>query len=809
MVLTNKKTGEHKMVAIVAGNGLGLYNASLNTLGGAGVWGQGGLGQAGGRSWVNAATGNLILQFQDEQLAGKGLDLFHVRTYNSLGALTDGDADGWRWDGERKLVLSGTRNAAGSTVTRTGGDGHETVYSWNGSAYVSPEGSGAHDSLVWDAASSEWRWTDGSTRVVERYDGSNGRLKSVTDSSGNARVFGYNAAGRLSSVTDSNSGQTLELVYDSNNRLARLDTRTSNGGVLTRQVYYSYDALGRLSQVKTDLSPLVTASATAAAATDLTGISDNHVYTTTYTYDGNSFRVASISQSDGTNVAFTYELVGSDYRIKTVSDASGTQTFSYDVANRRTDVSTGNGQIWSYYYDAAQQLTEVKTPTVGSARLSTQFKYDSSGNVTQVIDGRGNSVVYQYDGNGNRTLERDSLGNTVTRSYNSNNQLVTETRYKTPDPDGADPSHIGTGVASNPETTRYVYDAQSRLRFMVSAEGRVSETRYDGFGLVERSLQYAGAVYDVSTLNPTDVLTEGQLTSWLTGQDKSQVQLSQYVYDYRGNVSKRTDYATVDSSGNGELNTAANITEYVYSEHGQLLQTIAVRGTARDQKTVLSSVVYDGMGRQQSVTDASGTQTFAYDGVNRKLVITTAAGLTISQSFDDKGRLTSVSQVAGSDTRETRYYYDNGGRLRMVQDALGQKTLQLLRQRRPAAIQRRQHRRRHRIRIQQQRPTAERNPLLQQSRHQQLVQRQQRHQSQPGQRHRLQCQRQLRSQHPLRIRQRRPAHQPNRCRQRGHRHPLRRHLTHHRKTNRRSHHPLLLRQRWPASWRGRPARLPD
>ena len=38
------------MVAIVAGNGLGLFNASLNTLGGAGVLGQGGnLGRAGGK----------------------------------------------------------------------------------------------------------------------------------------------------------------------------------------------------------------------------------------------------------------------------------------------------------------------------------------------------------------------------------------------------------------------------------------------------------------------------------------------------------------------------------------------------------------------------------------------------------------------------------------------------------------------------------------------------------------------------------------------------------------------------------------
>ena len=176
------------MVAIVAGNGLGLFNTSLNTLGGGGVFGQGGLGQAGGQGFVNASNGNLILQFSDEQLSGLGLDLFHLRTYNAQGSVSDGDADGWRWDGERRLVLSGTRNATGSTVTRTTGDGHQTIYSWNGSRYVSSEGDGAHDSLEVGTflllLPTEWIWTDGSSRAEERYDLSTGRLKSYTNASG-------------------------------------------------------------------------------------------------------------------------------------------------------------------------------------------------------------------------------------------------------------------------------------------------------------------------------------------------------------------------------------------------------------------------------------------------------------------------------------------------------------------------------------------------------------------------------------------------------------------------------------------------
>jgi hypothetical protein len=52
------------MVAIVAGNGLGLLNTSLNTVGAAGVLGESVLGQGGSRAVVNVVNGNLVLSSQ-------------------------------------------------------------------------------------------------------------------------------------------------------------------------------------------------------------------------------------------------------------------------------------------------------------------------------------------------------------------------------------------------------------------------------------------------------------------------------------------------------------------------------------------------------------------------------------------------------------------------------------------------------------------------------------------------------------------------------------------------------------------------
>jgi len=646
------------MVAIVAGNGLGLFNASLNSLGGSGAGGQGLLGQAGGQALVNSSNGNLVLRFTDEQLAGLGQDLLHTRTYNSQGAQSDGDADGWRWDGERNLTLIGTLNATGSQFVRTTGDGHQTTYRWDGSRYLSSEGDGAQDTLTWDAGSSQMVWTDGSRRAVERYN-SNGQLQSVTDAHGTRISYGYDANGRLNSVKDS-SGQELVLNYNAAGKLERLDTRSTAGGALTQQVYYDYDNLGRLTRVSTDLSP------------DDNSIADGNVYSTTYGYDGNSFRIASVSQSDGTSASFTYQLFNGEYRVKTVTDASGITTFSYDTANRRTDVLNGLGQQWSYFYDAQDRLVEVQSPAVNGQRLSTRYAYDADGHVTQITDGRGNSVTYQYDANGNRVLERDSAGTTVARTYNADNQLLNETRYSAAATWNAATSTWTEPPASSAQVTRNTYDSNDRLRFKIDGRGQVTEYRYNADGLPSQEIIYGDALFNLGGLAIDASLSEADLNAWAGARDKTRSSLTELSYDYRGNLSRRVTYAAVSVAGVGVLDGSASVNEYIYSPYGQLLQTLSVRGTNRDQKTSLSSVVYDGLGRVISQTDASGTRVSAYNGSNRTVAITNSAGLTVTQAYDGLGRLISLSETAANAvSRVTLYVYDAAGRQSMVQDPTG------------------------------------------------------------------------------------------------------------------------------------------
>lgn len=72
------------MVAIVTGNQLGLAGSSGSTLGTSGQLGAAVLGQANEAAYVNAKTGNLTLQRQDEILIGRGSDIGVVRMETQL-----------------------------------------------------------------------------------------------------------------------------------------------------------------------------------------------------------------------------------------------------------------------------------------------------------------------------------------------------------------------------------------------------------------------------------------------------------------------------------------------------------------------------------------------------------------------------------------------------------------------------------------------------------------------------------------------------------------------------------------------------
>ena len=74
-----------------------------------------GMGRSGEQAYVNIANGNLVLQMQDIQLAGRGLDLYALPTYNSLGTPSDDDGATSR---PRKAAARSSRCASSARRAR-------------------------------------------------------------------------------------------------------------------------------------------------------------------------------------------------------------------------------------------------------------------------------------------------------------------------------------------------------------------------------------------------------------------------------------------------------------------------------------------------------------------------------------------------------------------------------------------------------------------------------------------------------------------------------------------------------------------
>lgn len=650
------------MTAIFTGLGAGLERGSQNILGGAGQVGGGALGRAGEGVAVNAATGNLVINRRDEFLTGLGLDIAVSRTYNSLVDAQDGDnGDQWQQSTSRRVF-----DHSGSTVKRQGGDGSVITYTWNSSynAYVSTEGSGAYDTLR--QVGSNWVWTDGATQVEEVYSrtdagsridpgssiyASSFWIKRQVDNDGNILDFTYSGA-KLAEVKTEN-GEWVKYHWVGNN-VRRIETGHS-GGTLTR-TWYNYDSQNRLASVTTDLTP-----------EDGSG-SDANVYIVNYSYVGNTNRIAAIGQTDGAHLAMVYDSSGRIIRL-TQTAASGETRVTHVAYNAGvTFITHPDGTTNNLYYDSKGQLGQINFvgPQSGDPVTTNHFTYDSSGNVLTVRDQNGKTTTYQYhdsrvDGAGHRGLVTriiDPNGNQIDRWYDDDNNMTMQSV-----------TGSSEGTANAVQYTRYVYDGENHLRYMIDADGGVTEYRYNSDGTLAWEIRYPEHAYSVNSTLPS----LSQMDSWRNGLGNRQsTQMVNYRYDARGNLREKVDYGYATNSGGASTNEGYAHHYYTYDQAGQLL-------SRRTASLGTETFVYDGMGRTIASTDLDGgTTNIVFQDSATKTVITNAAGAVTTNTYNKAGELISQTTSGAHDaTGTSSYKYDKMGRLRMETDETGFKTYYL------------------------------------------------------------------------------------------------------------------------------------
>ncbi|HUR88505.1 MAG TPA: hypothetical protein VMZ74_05395 [Ramlibacter sp.] len=453
------------MVAFVSGNTLGLSNSSLALLGRSGVVGDAQSGRAGEQVYVNAATGDLIIQRQDEWVdsMGFGVPTALLRTYNSQGKFTDDNADNWQMSVAKTLGAY----TANVSITRNDGDGTSLVYNYDSGsgAYVCKSGAGAFDTLK--LAGGTWTWTDGASGATETYDASQLRIRTSADRENKVTSYGYTGS-LVTTITDA-AGEITALNYTGTT--LNSITTTNTDASTTNRVSYGYDSTtNKLNSV--------------TAVT-----SSGKTYVTTYGYNTKG-QLSSVTQPDGSKLGFTYDTTATP-RVtqvtQTMADGSTRLTkLTYNTATKTTITDPLSNQT-VLNFDGSKRIASIVGPSTATGQQTVSFSYDpATGEIQTQTDARNNVISYSYDAMGRQTDQisgtaaSNGTGNSIHRSFSSSTGvLLSETVYLTPDPDGS----AGVGLPSNGLTTNYVYNSgETHVLYAVSPQGRVTQYSYDAVG---------------------------------------------------------------------------------------------------------------------------------------------------------------------------------------------------------------------------------------------------------------------------------------------------------------------------------------
>ncbi|MER7967158.1 DUF6531 domain-containing protein [Streptomyces ardesiacus] len=665
-----------------------------------------------GGVWTDVYSGNVLLESIDPY--GKRVSYSYDRHLRPV-EITDqrGNTTSMTYDSAGRMLTrsapsslgyseSWTYDSAGNILSHTDGRGNKTSYTYNASNRLisTTDPLGGKTSYTYTAL---------------------GALATVTTPRGKTTTYGYDTAGNRTSVTTP-LGEKTTFTYDGVGRItSKTDPRGNVTGAdpAAYTTKYTYDGRGLLSTATDPLGRTTTYDYNGAE--QLTSAMDPAGNTTTYAYDdaGNltkttdatgefvtrtydsGGRLTSETDPLGGKTTYTYDKVGR--LLSTVSargnltgadPAAYTTNYAYDAAGNRTKVTGPTGAAVTTEYDAVNRPVKVSDP-LGNA---TSYTYDAVDNVTKITDALGKTVTSVYDKNNRLTSTTNQLAKTTSYAYDADGNLLSRTsplgskQSWTYDGDGrqataVDPRGNATGADPAQYTTAYTYDEAGNLTSVTDPLGGVTSTAYDAAGNVTKRTDSDKRV----TAYGYDKLD--QLTAVTAADDGK----TTYNYDAVGNLTKRTD-------ANGHITSYVydaarrltavtdplnRVTSYAYDAEGNLTKKTTPRGSTSytfDPRGLLTKVdysdttpdatfAYDAAGRMTSranskifedfVHDAVGNLTkargfsYTYDAAGQILTRKYSDGNTISYSYDNDGRTSSMT----ADGVTTNYTWDAAGNL--------------------------------------------------------------------------------------------------------------------------------------------------
>jgi RHS repeat-associated protein len=486
----------------------------------------------------------------------------------------------------------------------------------------------------------------------------NNRVTSRTDGNGHITKYSYDAYGDVVSRTEAfGSGKQRTTTY--------LHEYAPWPTFVTRVIEPSAVRTGATKTTSMAWNVNETVLTRNESGYQLPSDSSPTTYTSTTTFDGRHRIIASDGpRTDVQDVSQSVYFSDSDSnvsrrgRLQQVTDAAGlVRAFdNYDIYGTPRTSTDPNGVLATIVTDPRGRATSTTNNAVASdpnetSDYTASSRFDGRDRLVQTTMPRGNRMTYGYEAGTNRlidTIRLDGNGNEAERRHltlNTAGDKVMEADQSCAAPAATCLSWITKRSES------YSYDDHNRLAALLHPVPAGAKTiyAYDADGKLasvqDENHTAPNTTYNYDQLDRLTSVTQTLATA------PGGVAITRYDYDVMDNLASVTD-------PNG------NVTRYAYDDFRRM--------TRQDSPvTNITTHSYDPAGNLTSTTDARGaTTTRTYDALNRLLTATSILGAgseMVSFTYDDatagnygKGRLRSMTDPSGS----TTYAYDRRGLLR-------------------------------------------------------------------------------------------------------------------------------------------------
>ncbi len=473
-----------------------------------------------------------------------------------------------------------------------------------------------------------------------------------TDRKGFENVYTFNAAGNMVQKEEKTNGLRLSdpasfvttYAYNADS-LKTAETFPKGNGVK-----YTYDSAnpdprsrGNLLQVRrktvmtaadNNTNDLVTVMTYEPLFNQINTVIDPKGNTTAYTYD-HELNTGHPKYGTKSNLIF----------IDQPAVAAGTPTteFSYNSFGQVTESIDPNGNATQYAYDPVTgYLTDIRQDPAG-INAHTHFTYDSFGNLDVVTDANNHTTDYDYDALGWLNKVTNPLGFINKHTYDANGNIIKTQRQ-------------ADALATAWQATEFTYDILNKLKTVKDPLNRVTAYNYDNnenlASVVDAENNTTGYVYDERDLlfTVTDANTPAGVTT--------------YDYDLNGNLAKITDANNNPTTYTYDLFDRLDITQYANSSSSNFdydKNSNLTRHTTPGGKPI--DYVYDALNRLTAknfpLTPALNT-TYAYD-LDGRMIDANNTASQIHHAYDTLNRVTTTTQHLSPNTYNLSYQYDKAG----------------------------------------------------------------------------------------------------------------------------------------------------